>query len=129
VEAGALLSTTGQQATSFLGLPASFEPQRAGPILVCVTCSPLPIHPRCKLHVRSWLYTNTLLGAAMDWSNPADEDDCSVCGDWPKADLTAMRGLIRSIPLQEEICDQCLMAFVANFVGELQPARVRRTRH
>jgi hypothetical protein len=67
----------------------------------------------------------------VDRSNPIDEDDCPVCGDWPKAERPAMRGLISSIPLQEEICGHCLTAFVANFVAEPQPqpGRVRRTRH
>jgi hypothetical protein len=41
------------------------------------------------------------------------EDDC-VCGHWPEADRSSMRILIDRLPLQEEVCDECSVAFWRN---------------
>jgi hypothetical protein len=39
------------------------------------------------------------------------EDDCAVCGRWPKRDRSALRDLIDR---REPICDECVNAFFRN---------------
>jgi carboxymethylenebutenolidase len=57
------------------------------------------------------------------------EDDCVVCGQWPKADRPSMRALINSLPLKEneQICFKCLRAFWTNCIVGPKPGRVKRT--
>jgi hypothetical protein len=42
------------------------------------------------------------------------EDDCAVCGHWPAADREAMRLMIDRISLQDDVCDECSVAFFRN---------------
>jgi hypothetical protein len=39
------------------------------------------------------------------------EEDCAVCRDWPAKDRWALRQMINRMPLQEEVCVECQMAF------------------
>ena len=59
------------------------------------------------------------------------EDDCVVCGHWPEADRSSMRVLIDRLPLQEEVCDECQVAFWRNigFLDELLFMAGQRTKH
>jgi len=52
---------------------------------------------------------------------PTSEDDCAVCGQWPAADRRSMRLLIDTLPMQEAVCDRCLMAFWRNCIVPLLP--------
>ena len=54
---------------------------------------------------------------------PTSEDDCAVCGQWPPADRRSMRLLIDTLPMQEAVCDRCLMAFWRNCIVPLLPTR------
>jgi hypothetical protein len=45
------------------------------------------------------------------------EDDCVVCGHWPEKDRWALRETLDTLPMFEEVCDACLMAFWALIVG------------
>ena len=47
------------------------------------------------------------------------EDACSVCGQWPAADREAMRTLIDSMPLQDDVCDACQLEFWRGIPGFL----------
>ena len=54
-----------------------------------------------------------------------DEDDCSVCGDCPKADRKGMRDLIDVIPAHEPICEACVMAWAINIGLVVEEPRTR----
>jgi hypothetical protein len=46
------------------------------------------------------------------------EDDCIICGAWPKRDRWALREMIDFLPMDDEhICDECLMAFLHRLAG------------
>jgi hypothetical protein len=47
-------------------------------------------------------------------SDPISEDDCVVCGHWPAADRWACREMLRSIPLSDDVCEECEMTFWRN---------------
>jgi hypothetical protein len=42
------------------------------------------------------------------------EDDCVECGHLPAADRAAMRFLINTISLSDDVCQECEMAFWRN---------------
>jgi hypothetical protein len=42
-----------------------------------------------------------------------EEDDCVVCGKWPEKDRWALREMLDSLPMFEQVCDACLMAWWA----------------
>jgi hypothetical protein len=46
-------------------------------------------------------------------SGEASEDDCAVCGPWPRALRSTMRRAVNVLP-KEAVCDRCLEAFWAN---------------
>jgi hypothetical protein len=73
--------------------------------------------------------SSELNATVEEMRNNADdvsEDDCIVCGNWPKANRSAMRQLIDSLPLQKmgQVCDQCVVTFWANHVAK--PKRAKR---
>ena len=39
---------------------------------------------------------------------------CVICGDWPPKLQARMRKWITGIPLQQEVCEECLMAWWAS---------------
>jgi hypothetical protein len=47
------------------------------------------------------------------------ENECLVCGQWPKADRRALRRMIDKIPLADEVCRACNAAFWRNVVVPL----------
>jgi hypothetical protein len=49
-------------------------------------------------------------------------DDCAVCGHWPEADRWALREMLDSIPLSDDVCDDCNVAFFRNLFPDLFPA-------
>jgi hypothetical protein len=49
-------------------------------------------------------------------------DDCIICGKWPEADRWALREMIDKLPLgEEQICDECLLAFLYLLAGGPEP--------
>jgi hypothetical protein len=48
------------------------------------------------------------------------EDDCVVCGKWPAKDRWALREMLTTIPLSDDVCDECSFAFFRN-IGFLDP--------
>ncbi len=48
----------------------------------------------------------------------ANEDDCAVCGRWPRALRSTMRRAINVLPLRELVCAKCLTAFFANITAK-----------
>jgi hypothetical protein len=40
--------------------------------------------------------------------------ECVVCGHWPEADRWACREMLDSIPLSDDVCEECEMAFWKN---------------
>ena len=49
------------------------------------------------------------------------ETECLVCSQWPKTDRRALRRLIDTIPLADEVCRACNMAFWRNCIAPLLP--------
>ena len=47
---------------------------------------------------------------------PENEDDCTVCGAWPKGLREQMRNGVTEIPLKKPMCEACLMAWWQNTV-------------
>jgi hypothetical protein len=65
-----------------------------------------------------------------DADEPAvSEDDCVVCGSWPERDRWALREMIDTIPLSDDVCDECNMAFWRNCIVPLLPKPTKPTRH
>jgi hypothetical protein len=50
------------------------------------------------------------------------EDDCVVCRHWPARDRWALREMIDTIPLSDDVCDECNVAFFRNLFPDLFPA-------
>jgi hypothetical protein len=53
------------------------------------------------------------------------EDDCVVCSHWPAKDRWALRETLNTIPLTDDVCDECNMAFFRN-IGFFDLFRHRR---
>jgi hypothetical protein len=51
------------------------------------------------------------------------EDACSVFGQWPAADRWACREMIDTIPLSDDVCDACEMAFWRNLGFFVEPTK------
>jgi hypothetical protein len=45
------------------------------------------------------------------------EDDCAICGHWPARDRWALREMLDTLPMVDEVCDACLVAWWALIVG------------
>ena len=49
------------------------------------------------------------------WPAPAtaavEMKDCVVCWHWPEADRSVYREMINTMPLQDDVCIECQMAF------------------
>jgi hypothetical protein len=51
------------------------------------------------------------------------EDDCIECGHLPAADRPAMRLLINTISLSDDVCVECEMAFWRNLGFLVEPTK------
>jgi hypothetical protein len=51
------------------------------------------------------------------------EDDCVECGHLPAADRPAMRLLINTISLSDDVCDACNMAWWRNLGFFVEPTK------
>jgi hypothetical protein len=40
--------------------------------------------------------------------------DCPVCSHWPEDDRWALREMLDTIPLSDDVCDECNSAFFRN---------------
>jgi hypothetical protein len=47
-------------------------------------------------------------------SDLADEKDCLLCGEIPASERDAFRASLDKLPLDEPVCDECLMAWWRN---------------
>ena len=61
--------------------------------------------------------------------DPVGEDDCVICRHWPAADRSSMRGMIARMPLREDVCEGCSMAFWGNCIVPLLPKPTKPTKH
>jgi hypothetical protein len=50
-------------------------------------------------------------GAMMSEDDCVPEDDCAICGHWPARDRWALRAMLDTLPMVDEVCDACLVAF------------------
>ena len=60
----------------------------------------------------------------------ATEDQCAVCGRWPRALRPVMREIIEQVPLREPTCEPCIVALCVNFLVPLiVPPKQKPTKH
>jgi len=45
------------------------------------------------------------------------EDDCSLCGRWSASERRGFRKNLDMLPLEQPVCDRCLVAFCRNVIG------------
>ena len=64
---------------------------------------------------------------AFGMSDFVSEDDCSLCGRMWRSERKDFRRNLEMLPLQEPVCDRCLMAFCRNIIG--LPVRDHPTEH
>jgi hypothetical protein len=51
-------------------------------------------------------------------SRVAREDDCAVCGAWPRTLRSTMRCAVNVLPLREQVCGKCFEAFWTNITAK-----------
>ncbi len=45
-------------------------------------------------------------------------DECVICGNWPEPDRWVRREMIDELPLEDNVCDECLKAFWKNWAPQ-----------